>query len=294
MNAVRDILRRVGKLPPLPDTAVKLMNVINDPQSTVEDIVEAIRYDQVVTAEVLRLCNSAFLGMSRAISSLNEAMICLGTVKVLQLVMSVHTNSMLSQQQVGYGLPPGALWRHSVAVALASSTVAQRIKLPNINLVFTAGLLHDIGKVVLNEYVAADFLEIVRRVREEHQSFAEAEHGVLGYDHQEVGAKIAEMWKLPEPIVQCVRFHHDPSKPEQPSPLVDAVYLANCICLLLGVGLGEDGLCYRADEQVMQRHGLHEGDLEVAGAQMLTDLKRVEQLFEATDGSRREPVPVGG
>jgi putative nucleotidyltransferase with HDIG domain len=180
-----------------------------------------------------------------------------------------------------------------VAVALASSTVAQRIHLPNVNLVFTVGLLHDIGKVVLNEYVAESFVEIVRKVREDRSTFVEAEQEVLGYSHQEVGAKIAEMWKLPEPMIQCIRYHHDPSKLDPPDLLVDTVYIANCICLMLGIGLGEDGLCYRADEVVMQRHDLHESDLEVAGAQMLIDLKRVEQLFEGAEGLRQGQAAVG-
>jgi putative nucleotidyltransferase with HDIG domain len=269
------------------------MSVVNDPRSTVDDLVETIKYDQAITGQVLRLCNSAYFGLSRSVTSLNDAMLCLGTVKVLQLVMSVHTNVLLSRKQIGYGLEQGVLWKHSVGVALAASAVAQKLGNPKVNLVFTAGLLHDIGKVVLNEYVAADFLEIVRRVREQRLSFPEAELHVLGVSHQEIGAKIAEMWKLPEPIIQCLRYHHDPGKLDPPDPLVDIVYLANCICLLMGVGLGEDGLFHRADEEVVRRHNLRESDLEIIGAQTLSDLKRVEQLFTDANRSHREPVAVG-
>ncbi len=279
MNSVEDIVSQVGALPPLPDTALKLMKVMNDPRSSMDDIVEAVKYDQAVTGEVLKLCNSAFFGLSRKVTSLNDAMLTLGTVKVLQLVMSVHTNSVLSREQRGYGLPPGVLWKHSVAVALASSLFAQRIKLANVNLVFTAGLLHDIGKVILNEYVADEFAEIVRRVTDEGASFVEAEHQVLGFSHEEVGSMIAEKWRLPDVIVRCIRFHHTPGQPDPPDTLVDTVYLANCVCLLLGIGLGEDGLCYRADQAVMERHQLREHDLEEVGAQMMIDLQRVERLF---------------
>ena len=97
MNACKEIADRVGALPPLPDTAVKLVTVLNDPQSTVEQLVEVIKYDQAVTTDVLRLCNSAYFGLSRRITSLNEAMVCLGNVKVMQLVMAVHTNSSESR-----------------------------------------------------------------------------------------------------------------------------------------------------------------------------------------------------
>ncbi len=279
MKTMDDILECVGSLPPLPGTALKLINIIGDPTSTVDDLVEVVKYDQVVTGQVLKLCNSAFFGLSRKITSLNDAMLCLGTVKVLQMVMSVHTNSLLSKEQSGYGLDPGVLWRHSVAVALASSLFAQRVKLPNVNLVFTAGLLHDIGKVVLNEHVGEKFAEIVQRVNDDQVSFTEAEIEVLGYSHEQIGGMIAENWKLPDTIVRCVQYHHSPGKLDPPDPLVDVVYLANCICLLLGVGLGSDGLNHRADHDVMERHGLHEQDLEVIGAQMLTDLKQVEQLY---------------
>jgi putative nucleotidyltransferase with HDIG domain len=291
MKTMDDILESIGALPPLPDTALRLMSMLNDPRSTLDDIVEVIRYDQSVTSEVLRLCNSAYFGLSRQVASLNEAMLRLGTVKVLQMVMSVHTSAMLGQEQEGYGLEPGVLWKHSVAVALASSIIAQRVALPNANLVFTAGLLHDIGKVVLNRYVASEFAEIVRRVTDERLSFSEAEERVLGFSHEQIGGIVAERWRLPEPIVRCIRYHHEPGALTPPDPLVDAVYLANTVCLLLGIGLGADGLCHRADEAVMERHNLGEQDVERVGVQLMTELKSVEQSFaESADKAMAEGI----
>ena len=241
---------------------------------------------------MLRLCNSAYFGLSRKVASLNDAMLCLGTVKVLQLVMSVHTTGLLSKEQIGYGLDPGMLWKHSVAVALTCSNVAQRLKMTNAGLLFTAGLLHDIGKVVLNEYVAEEFSEIVRLVAEQDLSFLEAEHQILGFSHEEIGGKIAESWQLPEAITKCIRYHHDPDKPDPPDILVDTVYLANSLCLILGIGLGADGLAYRADETVMERYQLQEADLELIGVQMTTELKRVEGMFagDSTMNANAQPA----
>ncbi|MBU0718427.1 MAG: HDOD domain-containing protein, partial [Planctomycetes bacterium] len=256
-----------------------LMTVINDPRSSVDDILEVIKYDQAVTGEVLRLCNSAYFGLSRKVTSLNEATVRLGSAKVLHLVMSVHANSLLAQRQAGYGLEPGMLWRHSVGVAVASAQLAQKLRLANVNLAFTAGLLHDIGKVILNEYVAEGFAEIVRRVSSEGVSFSEAEREVLGCSHVEVGGMIAETWDLPEPIVQAIRYHLEPGQLEPSVPLVDTVHLANCVCLLIGVGLGEDGLHYRADKHAMQRCRLRETDLQELGVQTMIDLRQVEQSF---------------
>ncbi len=287
MNTAKDIIECVGSIQPLPDTALKLMNVMSDPKSKLEDIVGTIKYDQAVTSEVLKLCNSAFFGMSREVTSLEDALKCLGTAKVLQMVMSVHTNNMLGREQHGYGLDPGVLWKHSVAVALASSQFAQKLRLADTNLAFTAGLLHDIGKTILNEHVADEFVEIVRIVTDERIAFVEAERRVLGYSHEEVGAMMAEKWKLPESIVRCIRYHHAPSDLETHDPLVDAVYLANCVCLLLGIGLGEDGLCSRADAEVLERHSLRESDLEFIGAQTVVELQRVQAMFGDTPNSEQ-------
>lgn len=292
MKNIEEIIQQIESLPRLPDTAVKLMTLMGDPRSTVDDIVEAIKYDQVVTTEVLKLCNSAYFGLSRKVTSLNDAMLCLGTIKLLQMVMAVHTNSMLTQKQDGYGLQSGSLWKHSVAVGIASSLIAQKLKVADVNLVFTAGLLHDIGKVVLDRYVDHDFNEIQQLVTKEGLSFSEAEERVIGFAHQEVGSLIAEKWNLPEAIVRCIRYHHSPWELEQPDTNVDIVYLADCICLLLGVSLGEDGLNYRADHNVMERHGLHESDIEMIGAQMITELKRVENLFEDSSETHQQPEPV--
>jgi len=290
---VEDLVDRVRQLPPLPGTVVKLISVINDPRSTIDDIVEAIKYDQAVTGEVLRICNSAHFGLVRRVTSLDEATLCLGAMKVLQMVMAVHTNGMLSQAQTGYGLEPGMLWKHGVAVALASSAIAQRTRLPSASLAFTGGLLHDIGKVILNTFVGEAFAEIVGRVTEENLSFVEAERAVLGVSHEEIGGRVAEKWDLPEPIIRCIRHHHEPGELDPPDPLVDTVHLANCICVLFGVGLGDDGLSARADAVAMERHGLHESDLEIVGAQTLMELKRVEKIFADAPSAETAGVPAG-
>lgn len=279
MTTTADILARAEQITPLPNTVVRLITVINDPRSAVSDIVDTIKYDQAVTARVLQLCNSAFYGLSRTVHSLDEAVRYLGAVRVLQILVAVHGQALLAKGQTGYGLEPGVLWKHSVAVALASSILGERIDPAARGLAFTAGLLHDIGKVVLNEYVAHQFAEIVRSVSEQGLSFSEAEERILGFSHQEIGAKVAEQWALPARLIRCIRYHHDPGLVEPSDTLVDTVYLANCVCLLFGVGVGSDELNTRADAAVMKRHGLYESDLELTGVSMMSELNRVRELF---------------
>jgi len=275
-----EIVERVRVLPHLPTTILRLVNVVSDPSSTLRQIVETIRYDQVITADVLRLCNSAYFGLARSVESLDDAVRLLGTVKILQLVMAAHSRAILNRPQAGYGLPAGALWTHSVAVALGAQSLARPLRLTQVGLLFTAGLLHDVGKVALNEYVGREYAEIARRVTDMHMTFCEAERDVLGFTHPEVGARLAESWSLPEAIARCIRHHHEPETLPEPDALVDAVHLSDAVCLLMGVGGGDDSLCYRTDPEVLERHGLTQFDLELLGADLIAELRSVQTVFE--------------
>ncbi len=277
--AFDEILQRAQTLPRLQETVLHLARVVSDPRSTVPEIVEAIRYDPSLTAELLRLCNSAYYGLTREIGCLDDAVRLLGTNTVFQLAMAAYTRTMLGAPQEGYGLSAGALWTHSVAVAIAGRQVARRLELAPLGLVFTAGLLHDCGKVVLNEFVRREYAEIVRRVSEDHLTFCEVERQVLGHTHAEVGARLAEMWKLPASIVECIHRHHDPDAGQAPDPLVDVVHLADAVGLLLGVGAGDDGLAYRASSAALARHQLRASDLEKIGAEVIVELQSVRALF---------------
>lgn len=288
MITIDQIVQRIRGVPSLPVAVLRLIEVVNDPDSTVHDIVEVVQYDSGLTARLLRLCNSAFLGLSRRISSLHEAIRYLGTVRVLQLIISMHSSALLSRPQNGYGLDPGVLWTHSVAVALASAAFGQRAGLKNANTLFTAGLLHDIGKVVLNEYVAAEFSQIMQLTEQQTISFSEAEKQVLGFSHDEAGGVLAETWQLPVSIVNCIRYHHDPAALSPPEPTADMVYCGEMIATCLGLGSGSDGLSYRAHEQVLERHGIQEVDFERIGIQTATELARIQRMFAETDAPAAE------
>ncbi len=279
IRTIEDIISRVGTLPPLPQTVHRLIGIVSDPAASLTEIVETIRYDQAFTAEVLRLCNSAYFGLSREIQSIDDAVKMLGTVKVLQLVVATHSKALLAQPQSGYGLPAGGLFLHSMAVAIAAQLLAKRLALQQSGMAFTAGLLHDVGKVVLNEFVAEEYIEIARRVTHEHVSFSEAEELVIGFSHQEIGARLGERWSLPSTMVDCIRYHHAPLDLDRHDPYVDAVHIADSICILLGIGGGDDGLSYRACPSVMARNSLTEADVEGIGVEVVAEVKSVQSML---------------
>lgn len=272
------VLEKIDALPRLPDTMLRLMQVLRDPNAAFDQIVDTIRYDQAVTTEVLRRCNSAFFGISRNITSIDEAAKHVGAARLLQIVSAAHARSLLGPEQTGYGLAPGALWEHSVAVAIGAEKIGEKRRL-DVGTLFTAGLLHDFGKVLLNEFVRDEFAHIVDIVSRERIPFTQAEERIFGSNHAEVGALVAERWGLPDAIVRCIRHHHDPSALAPPDPLVDAVHVADCTCLLLGIGGGDDGTMYRADPAALARGGYHERDLEALGAEIVAELRAVQEVF---------------
>lgn len=273
------LVRRAESLPKLPGASARLIPIISNPTSTLQQIVDVIRFDQTVTTELLRLCNSAYFGLSRPITSIDDAVRFVGTAKLMQLVMAAHTHALLGPEQAGYGLLPGALWRHSVGVALACQILAEQLGMTDKGLPFTVGLLHDIGKIVLNENIGAEYASIVRLVNEDRISFQEAERRALGITHAEVGELVARRWALPDPIPDCIRYHHEPSALSTPDLIVDILHLADATCLLLGVGGGDDSQMYHVDEAVLERTGIKPGEIEEISATIVHELKSVQQLF---------------
>ena len=156
MTEVAEILKKIPKLKPLPDTAMKIIKAVNDPTASVGDIVETIKYDQVLTAKVLRICNSAYMGLDREITSLKEALMFMGTKRLTQIILLAVPDSPLMDKVEGYGLAQGDLWIHSAGAAIAAQNLGTIVKYPDPNLLFTAGLLHDIGKCLLQEYVGQE------------------------------------------------------------------------------------------------------------------------------------------
>jgi putative nucleotidyltransferase with HDIG domain len=244
MISIEDLRRTVQEVPPLPELVLRLLSMCNDPDVAPRDIVEVIKHDPAVTMKVLRLCNSPFYGLPRKISLLEEAMVYIGTDALVNFVLAGCLSSFYHRKNEGYGLDEGDLWRHAVGTAICSQKVAERADSSLAGLAFTCGLLHDVGKIILNAYVAEDFQRLIDLVEKEGISFLLAEERVLGYTHPQAGADIAESWNLPSEIVESIRYHHDPLLAKEHQKLVSIVHVGNILCISFGIGIGSDGLAY--------------------------------------------------
>lgn len=259
---IDEITARIAELPVLPANVSEVIAACDDPDVTVGQISQRILQDQQLTASILKLANSAMYGLSRRVATITEAVVLLGFATIKSLAISSHTYRLLNRSLPGYGLQRGEIWKHSIAVAMASRRIAVEVHLAPVEEAFIAGLLHDIGKTVLSSYMEDAFEEVSAIVEAERVPFSEAEVRVLGFDHAELGARIARLWNFPPDLVEAIRFHHAPESASLKPKLTYAVHLADCICMMLGIGIGSDGLSYTIQGGTLEALGLEPGQVE--------------------------------
>jgi putative nucleotidyltransferase with HDIG domain len=235
----------------------------------------------VLTAKLLRACNSPYFGLAEPVSSVDQAVFLLGHQQILHIVLTLAFGSAMVVPLPGYAVEANELWRHSLITATAAETIAAEI--PDLNVesavAFTIGLLHDIGKLVLGQTITQDFQDSIRlRVEQDHISRSEAERAVLGTDHCEVGGCLLQEWHLPEDIVEAVAHHHNPVL--DPRPRLSVVtHLANCTAHLAGSAPGWDGYAVRVDERVISTFDLTGDKLESMVITVRESFDRVDQFM---------------
>ena len=225
----KEIRRTMRDLKPIPQVALKILRMLNEDLYEIGALTEEIRKDQVISARTLQLCNSAIFSNRKKIDSLDHAVVMLGQRLLLKFVISASLNSFFSQCGMGYSLCKGGIYHHAVSTAIIAEKLATLNGEISPSLAYTAGLLHDIGKVVLDQYIDADFPFFYRQLNEEEKSLIDVEKNVLGIDHTEVGSDLAHRWSLPASLVETARYHHKPEKTIQNTELVHIVYLADLL-----------------------------------------------------------------
>jgi putative nucleotidyltransferase with HDIG domain len=225
------LVQKVKNLPTVSHAALKLVSLLDKPSVDNDEIVQIIKYDNVLTAKLLRACNAPSFGLGESVASVDQAVLILGHTQIFHIVMTLAFGSVMTISSLPYTIEMNELWEHSLVTAMAAQMVLDRVTELNAepNVAFTANLLHDIGKVVLAQTVKAEELSEIRdRISRKQISGTDAEKEVLGLDHAEVGAALLEIWRLPENICEAVAHHHQPVM--KPRPALSAeVHIANAI-----------------------------------------------------------------
>ncbi len=188
-------------LPTLPGIIRKLTQLSENDKSSVQEMARLVSSDQVLSARILRLVNSPSYGFYR-VSTISNAMILLGVNVVKSLAMSSSILGIMEKNNIG-------LWEHSLAVGVASNLISKKLGLPESEEIATAGLLHDIGKVIITLNCPEEEARVRKIADERHIYTIDAEREILGVDHAEVGGWLGKSWFLPEKLVEPISFHHD-------------------------------------------------------------------------------------
>ncbi len=279
MKMKDQILAGISSFPTLSVTVNRLLAVLNDPESASHEVAKIIQYDPALTANVLKAANSSYLGFRRPVTSLSEAIFRLGTKWIFQIAVSSLIYSNVRKPAAGYNLTGEELWRHSISVAIMTESLSSLLGMREAGMLYTAGLVHDIGKIAIGQFVSGNFDKIQNLVDERHLTFEEAELEILGIDHSEIGALIAENWNFPQVIVECIRWHHNPDCAPQVSQPLDLVHVSDSLCLLEGFGLGKDDLQYKLNENSINRLKITVTNIELAISQTVLTVAEMENMF---------------
>ena len=261
---LENIISTMTQLPSIPDVVSRIINMVNDPNVDFKAVAEEIAKDQSLTTNILKLCNSAYFSKGKEIVSVDRAIVTLGLKEIKDIVVLVTCRNVLDKPILGYDLAAGEMWTHNLTVAILAKKMSMDIKRKDLaDIVFTGGIIHDVGKTVLALYVANTFKDIMKVTQEKAVTFIDAEKDVMGFNHQDIGLKILEKWKFPDSLKAVVAYHHNPeNSPKEFYKAVSIVHVANIITLMAGVGIGGDGLYHALNPDAVKETGISDADLE--------------------------------
>jgi putative nucleotidyltransferase with HDIG domain len=277
---IDSILKSVDMIPAFPAAIQKVSELLRDEDYEVADVVNVIKHDQAIAANIIKISNSAYFGARQKIKTIHDAVVYLGQKQLTRAVQTAGISKIYQKGGKGYASQAKDFWEHAVAVALMSQILCRKIQGREDPILYTAALLHDVGKVIMGEYVHEYFQKIIGRVHERKCSFLEAEEEFIGINHANLGGRIAEHWNFPSEIRDAIAYHHRPDLLEdEGNTMASLVYLSDQACLMMGLTGGVDALAYTGLENVMRRFDLRMVDLEKSLIALLDELEKAKELM---------------
>jgi putative nucleotidyltransferase with HDIG domain len=276
---LQELVQSVKSLPSAPLVLVSLLKVVRNPDADSSQVVEVLNLDPALTAAVIRLANSAYFSAS-PVSALDEAVARLGYLEVYRIAAGIPASEMFSGALEPMGIAAGELWEHSVACAIIADELGERAGLPD-GTAYTAGLLHDVGKLILREAKGAEYSRVFDLVEAEQITLDQAERNLFGFDHAQAGAALLEHWHFPPELHNAIRFQYDPSSCPEPRLLAAIILLANWVAATLGANHGRDVWAMNIGEDVRQLVDLQPADLDRLLCTASARLRKASQLLAA-------------
>jgi len=255
----------ISKMPALPTSVSKILEICNNPNTSPSDLNKVISLDPVLMGRVLKLINSAYYGLNQEITSLVRAIIMLGINTVKNLALSTAILGTMGGRKSHQAINMEGFWRHSLTVGVTSKLIAKSrgIDPKKLEEYFISGLLHDIGKIPLNNRAANDYILTLSHSDRNSQSLYKAEQDTLKLTHQEIGVMVAENWKLAEDILHIILYHHQPLAYNGPhKEILYTVVLSNYFANIMELGFSGNRYPEKPSPEIYQALGLNWHDLE--------------------------------
>ncbi len=278
MSDVNHILEQIEFLPPFPVTVNKALLKLKNPEVSTDEVADIIKFDQAVATNVLKLCNSSYFGLRRTVTNLAEALVYIGLSQLRKILILSGTRQYFENKLDGYELYTGELWRHSLATAVISDHLNDIIGAENEDTIFISALLHDIGKLVLSEFLADEAQQVLKLVNSGEMSFLDAENKVLHINHAELGGRILELWKFSGEMISIVRKHHEPAVEDDPDAL-NIIRIADNISMLMGFETSIDGMAYEGFANLFKKYDLNHEKIEKIMSESLEKIKKIEEEY---------------
>ncbi len=232
-----DVQQAIEAIRPIPQVALKVLRIIQEATYDIEKIAHEVKKDQVISARTIQLCNSALFSKRQEVVTLDHALVFLGQELFVKLIISAAVQSYYDQCGNGYSLCKGGLYHHAIGTAMTTEKIAEMTGDIHPGVAYMAGLLHDIGKVVLDQYISGAYPMFYREFQDRPSEIIDVESGILGMDHTRVGELLAKKWSLPDNLTNAIRFHHFPEKSPDDQRLTTIVYLADLLMSRFNTGL---------------------------------------------------------
>ncbi len=265
MDTLDSIKKKVKDMPSVSSNTIRILELISDEDYSVKDLAELISMDVSLATKCLKIVNSARFGLQSTVTSIERAVNFLGKQAIFGIVIESGFDYVFNKPLEGYNAAEGELWEHSLRTAIASRLISIRIKQDNIaDLAYTSGLLHNMGKVVLAEFLKGQTDKIKEKFKDaEEVDFNTLEKDLLNTNHEDVGKMMAEKWGIPESICMAISYHHKPAEaPEEYKKLCYIIHLGDHFAMLSGCAESFDSLAYEVDPDSKEMFNFEDEDIE--------------------------------
>ncbi len=280
---VKDGIDHAKDLGTLPTVYQNAMTLLNDTSSNRRDVAMVLKQDQAIVMKVLRVVNSPLFAFSRRIATIEDAIPLLGFGEIKNIVTSVSVIACFPSSSGSQTFDRALFWRHSAGCAIIAKVLARKFKIRSEEECFTAALVHDIGKLALDQIFPEDFRAVIAAVHEKKVSIREAERSIFGRPHQVVGEYLLRKWKIPDILCEAVAFHHSPKDAKIDPFLVSVVHTADVLCHMMSIGDSGEKKVPEIDDFACERLGFTPDALRIYVAEAEEAVKEGGDLLNLGD-----------